>query len=126
MGPVAIISGLEKAPEFLRPRGVAELPEGFGLDLADALAGDGEVLADLLEGVLAAVGEAEAEAEHLLLARRERVQHLVGLLSQAEADDGLHRGDDLLVLDEVTEVAVLLFADRRLEGDRLLGDLEHL
>src|SRR3990172_3992450 len=117
MGPGAIISGLEEAPEFLGPRGVAELPERLGLDLADALAGDGKVLAALLQGVLAAVGEAEAEAEHLLLARREGVQDLVGLLPEREADDGLHRGDHLLVLDEVAQVGVLLLADRRLQRD---------
>ncbi len=31
-----------------------------------------------------------------------------------------------LVLDEVAEVRIFLFADRRLERDRLLGDLEDL
>ena len=74
---------------------MTQLAERLGLDLADALAGDREVLADFFEGVLAAVGEAEAQAQHLLLARGERVQHLVGLLAQAEPDDRLHRRDDL-------------------------------
>ena len=61
---------------------MAQLAQRLGLDLADALAGDREVLADFLERVLAAVGEAEAQAQHLLLARRERVEDLVGLLAQ--------------------------------------------
>src|SRR5262245_49776989 len=120
------LSGLEEAPELLGARRVAELAQRLGLDLADALAGDGEVLANLLERVLAAVRQPEAKAQHLFLSRRQRVQHLVGLLAQAEADHALDGRAHLLVLDEVAQVAVLLLADRRLEGDRLLGDLEHL
>src|SRR5215813_12406370 len=48
-------SRLQEAPELLGARGVSELAEGLGLDLAYALAGDREVLAHFLEGVLAAV-----------------------------------------------------------------------
>ena len=40
--------------------GVAHFAEGFGLDLADALAGDAELAADFLEGAAVAVDEAEA------------------------------------------------------------------
>src|SRR5215831_15778384 len=119
-------SRLEEAPELLRPRRVPQLAERLRLDLTDALAGDREILADLLQRVLAAVGESEAQPEHLLLARRERVQHLVRLLPQREADHAFDGRADLLVLDEVAEVAVLLLADRRLEGNGLLGDLQHL
>src|SRR3990170_5768405 len=78
MGPRVIISGLQEAPELLGARRVAELAEGLGLDLPDALAGHGEVLADLLERVLAPVGQAEAQAQHLFLPRGERVEHLGG------------------------------------------------
>src|SRR6266478_8697355 len=99
---------------------MTELAEGLGLDLADALAGHREVLPHLLEGVLAAVGEAEAEAQDLLLARSQGVEHLIRLLAQAQADHALHGRADLLVLDEVAQVAVFLLADRRLEGDGLL------
>src|SRR5215470_15586233 len=103
-------SRLEEAPQFLGAGRVAQLPECLGLDLSDALASDREVLSDLLERVLAAVGEAEAQAQHLLLARRERVQDLVRLLPQGQADDRLHRGHHLLVLDEIPQVAVLFLA----------------
>src|SRR5215831_13920911 len=119
-------SRLEEAPELLGPRGMAELAEGLGLYLANALTGDREVLPHFLEGVLAAVGEPEAEPQHLLLARGERVQHLVGLLAQREPDHALHGRAHLLVLDEVAQVAVLFLADGRLEGDGLLRDLEDL
>src|SRR5258708_27397646 len=57
-GPaVKEVSSLEKAPQLLGPRRVAQLAERLGLDLADALARDREVLPDLLQGVLAAVGQ---------------------------------------------------------------------
>ena len=49
-----------------------QLAERLGLDLADALAGDRELLADLLEGVVGVHADAEAHAQHPLLARRER------------------------------------------------------
>ena len=44
---------------------MAQLAEGFGFDLADALAGYLEGLAYLFEGVFAAVLEAEAQSEAL-------------------------------------------------------------
>src|SRR6266852_9494233 len=91
---------------------MAELAERLGLDLPDALAGDGEVLAHFLQRVLAAVGEPEAESEHLFFTWRERVQNPVGLLAQGQPDHALHGRAHLLVLDEVAQVAVLLLADR--------------
>src|SRR5437867_559727 len=124
--PVRSGSRLQETPELLRARGVAQLAERLGLDLSDALARDREILPDLLERVLASVGEAEAKPEHLLLTRGERVQDLVGLLAQREADDGIDRRHHLLVLDEVAEMAILFLADRGLERDRLLRDLENL
>src|SRR2546427_3030502 len=104
---------------------MAELAQRLGLDLPDALAGDGEVLADLLERMLATVRKAEAQPQDLLLARSELVQALFGPLAQGQDDDRLHRRDDLLVLDEVAEMTVFFLADRRLQGDRLLGDLQN-
>src|SRR6266702_8682562 len=70
--------------------------------------------------------DAEAHAEHLLLARGERREHLPRLLGEVHVDDRVGGRDDGLVLDEVAEVAVLLLADGRLERDGLLRDLEDL
>src|SRR5512147_3337904 len=117
---------LHEALEPLGPRGVAELAQRLGLDLADALAGHLEVLADLLEGVVALLPDAEAHAEDLLLARRQGGEHLPRLLRQVHVDDRVRRRDEGLVLDEVAEVAVLLLADGGLEGDGLLRDLQDL
>ena len=45
----------EEGAELVATAGVAEFPERLGLDLADAFAGHGKVLADFFEGMLAAV-----------------------------------------------------------------------
>src|SRR5437870_12120686 len=117
MGPRRHHTGLgfEEAPELLRARRVPELSQRLGLDLSDALAGDREVLPDLLQRVLAAVGEAEAEPQHLLLTRGERVEDLVRLLPERQADDRLDGRDDLLVRYEIAQVAVFFFSDRCFE-----------
>src|SRR3989442_5216413 len=108
-------SRLEKAPELLRARWVPELAQRLGLDLSDALAGDREVLPDLLQRVLATVGEAEAEPQHLLLARGERVEDLVRLLPEREPDDRFDGRDDLLVLDKIAQGALCFLSRRCLE-----------
>src|SRR5262245_51996055 len=105
---------------------MTELAQRLRLDLAYPLAGHGERLPDLCALGLAAVRESKAQAEHLFFPRRQRVEDLVGLLAQGESDDRLDRRDDLLVLDEIAQMTVLFLADRRLERDRLLGDLQDL
>ena len=103
-----------------------EFAEGLGFYLADALAGDLEGLADLFEGVLGAVFEAEAHLDDTLFARGQGAQDLRGVLLEVDADDGVGRADGHAVFDEVAEVRVFLFADGGLERDGLLGDLEDL
>src|SRR5216684_2090107 len=127
-------SGLQEAPELLRARRVPELAQRLGLDLPDPFAGDREVLPDFLQRVLATVGEAEPEPQHLLLARREGVEDLVRLLPEREADDRLDGRDDLLVLDEVHLRRDLLrgglaaeFLDELARGpDELVDRLDHV
>ena len=45
---------------------------------------------------------------------------------QVEVDDRVGRRDDSLVLDEIAEMRIFLFADRSLERNRLLRDLQDL
>src|SRR5262245_8574692 len=72
-------SALQERLQLPRPRRVAEFAERLRFDLADAFARDGEVLADLFKRVFAAVrAEAEAHLDDLLLARRQRLQNLLG------------------------------------------------
>src|SRR5262245_51462002 len=67
-------------PELAAPRGMAQLAQRVRLDLADALAGQAELLADLLQRPWPAVVEAEAEPEHPLLTPLEAVEDLADLL----------------------------------------------
>src|SRR6476660_7265255 len=80
-------------------RRMAQLAERLRLDLADALAGDRETLADLFERVLAAVADTEPHLDHLLLTRGERLQHRVGLFLQVQIDDRVRGGHDLPIFD---------------------------
>src|SRR6266540_1253628 len=121
-----VLLALDEALQPLRPRGVPQLPQRLRLDLADALARHLEVLPDLLERVVALLADFEPHPEDLLLAGGEGGEHLPGLLREVHVDDRVGGGDERLVLDEVPEVAVLLLADRGLEADGLLRDLEDL
>src|SRR6187399_830010 len=117
-------SVVEEAAELPRPRRMLELAQGLGLDLADALAGDRELLADLFERVVGVHADAEAHAQHPLLARGERGEDARRRLAQVRLDRGVDRQDGVLVLDEVAEVRIFLVADRGLERDRLFRDLQ--
>jgi hypothetical protein len=105
---------------------MTQFAQRLGFDLADAFAGDRERLADFFQRVLGAVFQPEAHLDDLLLARRQRAQHLRGLLLEVDVDHGLGRRDHGAVLDEVAEMRIFLFADGRLQRDGLLGDLQHL
>ena len=70
------LDALDEGFEFARARGVAELAQGLGFDLADALAGDLEALPDLFQRVFGAVFQAEAHLDDALLARGEGAQDL--------------------------------------------------
>src|SRR5262245_62246987 len=101
-----------------------QLPERFRLDLADALARDRELLADLFQRVVLVHADAEAHADYTLLPRRERGERARGGLAQVRLNGGVDRQDRVLVLDEIAEVGILLVADRGFQRPRLLGDLE--
>ena len=105
---------------------MAQLAQGLGFDLADPLARDVELLADLLERVRLAVDQTKAHAQHLLLPRRQRGQDFLELLAQQGIGGLLRRLRRLVVLDEVAEMAVFLLADGRFERDGLLRNLQDL
>src|SRR5262245_49967515 len=97
---------LQKRLELLGPRRVAELAQRLRLDLADPLAGDVERPADLFQGVLGAVADAEPHLQHLLLARRQRLEHPARLVLQVRDEDRVDRGEDLTVLDEIPQMRI--------------------
>src|SRR3954451_21525543 len=111
----------EVVAELLRARRVAQLRQRLGLDLADPLAGETELLADLVERARLAVGETEAQSDDRGLPLRQRLEHAVELaLEKSERHDlGGHRR--VGALDQATELAVALVADVLLEANRLAG-----
>ena len=93
-----------------------QFPQRLRLDLADAFARHRELLADFLQRVVGVHADAEAHAQHALLARRQRGQHARRRLAQVRLDRRIDRQNRVLVLDEIAEVRILLVADRRLEA----------
>src|SRR6478672_13441937 len=98
---------VQEAPQLPAAARVLELAQRLRLDLADALAGDGELLADLLEGVVGVHADAEAHAQDALLARRQRGQNARRRLAQVRLDRRVDRQDRILVLNEIAEVRIL-------------------
>src|SRR6266542_5337389 len=105
--------------ELLAEARVAQLAKRLDLDLADTFPRDAELLADLLERAAVAVFQAEAQLEDAALALGQLVEHLLDLLAQHLVARGVRGCQHLGVLDEVTKLAVLLLAHRRLERHRL-------
>src|SRR5262249_40019598 len=121
-----LAGGLQEGAQLAAARGVPQLAERLGFNLADALARYVELLTDLFQGVLAAVAEAEPHLDDLLLARAERLHHGFRLLAQIQFNDGLRGRQHSAVFDEVAEMAVLFLADRGFERDGFLGDFKNL
>src|SRR5687767_12547398 len=95
---------VEEAAQHARAARMLELAQRLGLDLANALAGHRELLADLFQRVVGVHADAEAHAQHALFARRQRRQHARGALAQIALNGGLERDHRVLVLDEVAEM----------------------
>src|SRR5215210_2197029 len=111
--------------QISQPRGVRAalyLGERRELYLADALPGDVEALAYLLQGLGLAPGEAEAVLEHHPLPLGEAVQ---GLAHPGFKEGGLREvvgALGLLVRDKVAELGGVVLADRGLERDGAPAD----
>src|SRR5262249_43234084 len=112
------LSELGDVSELLRVRQRAQLLERLVLDLPDALAGDVERPADLVQRPRMLPVQPVAQLEHAPLARGELPEDLLERLL-AERDLGclLWKWHGL-VSDEVPELGLLLVADRLLEGHR--------
>src|SRR5580658_1394095 len=122
---LSVPHSIHKRPQLARPRRMPQFPQRLGFDLADAFAGYCERLADFFESVFAAVFESEAHLDYFFFARGQGAQDLSGLVLEVHVDHGFSRRNHGPVFDEVAEMRIFFFADRRFEGDRLLGDLEH-
>src|ERR1700722_17394522 len=103
-----------------------QLAQRLGFDLANAFARDRKRLPDFFQSMLAAIFQPEAHLDDFLFARRQRAQDLAGLVLQVHVDHRLGRRNYAAILDEVAQMRIFLFANRRLQRDRFLRDLQHL
>src|SRR5947207_14753465 len=103
-------SVVQEAAQLPRPARMLELAQRLGLDLADALAGHRELLADLFQRVVGVHADAEAHAQHALFTRRERSEHARGGLAQLRLNRRVDRQDRVLFLDEIAAMPALLVA----------------
>src|SRR5258706_14942700 len=106
--------------------GMAQLAQRLRLDLADALARDLEFPAHLFERATAAIVQPKAQTQHLLLALGQPAERVLHLLFEELVAGRVGWGQRAVVLDEIAQVAVVFLANRRLEADRLLADLDDL
>jgi len=116
------------AEEFLQGVPLArflQLLQGPGLDLADALAGDVEDLADFLEGVLVVLLDAEPHPQNLLLPGREGGKRLAGAVGKVHFRGQVNGGLGSLVGQDRAQ-GVFLVPDRAFQGNRLPVQLENL
>src|SRR2546422_8389670 len=130
-GPPWRVAGLRMTlqryhvPKLPGARGVPQLGERLGLDLADALPGEGDLRADLLEGAGLPREQAEAQRQNLLLPVGERVEHPPEVLLAQRERSRLEGALGLGVLDEVAQLGVLV-PDGLVDRDRLGQDAEGL
>ena len=89
-----------------------QLSQCLRLYLPNALACHTETPANLFEGMGVAVLKSEAQPQNLAFAVGEVVKHLVQLLAQYLARGGLFGAGQILVLKEISQLAVFLFSDR--------------
>ena len=97
---------------------MTQFSQRLRLDLADTLSCYIEFLADLFQRAGAAVIHTESETEHFLLSLCQRIQHLVKLLLQKCLGSRLSRYRNIVILDKVSQMAVLLLANRCLKRYR--------
>src|SRR3569833_4665586 len=110
------------AGEVEQRPGVARVPQlrqRLLLELTDPLAGQAEVLADLVQRARGAVVEAEAHRHDLLFAGRQHAQGEAELVGHELPVAQLGRLGRVGVLDEVTDAGLAVLADRGVEADRL-------
>src|SRR5215471_14793182 len=103
-----------------------EFAQRLGLDLTDALPRDRELFPDLLQRVVLVHAYAVAHAQHAFFAWRDGSKHTRGGLAQVRLNHGVDGENRVLILDEIAETRILLVADGRLQGQRFLGDFQHL
>src|SRR6185369_12998790 len=107
-GVTARSERVDEAAQLVAAAGVLELAQRLGFDLADALAGHVELLADFFQRVVRAHFDAEAHAQHFGFAWRQRIEDVLDHVAQTRLHRGLDRCGVGLVFDEVAQVRIVV------------------
>ncbi len=117
----ALLVSFEEAFQLPDPRRMTHLPQGFGLNLADAFASDAKLPANLFQCPRIPVDEPETLLEHLPLALGQGIQHVANLFLE-ERDRGdiawVFRG---LIGNEVAGCWAILSTARTRSTGRLIS-----
>src|SRR5262249_12625202 len=118
---------VEERTKPARSRGVAQLCERLGFDLANAFARHVEVLAHFFEGSLfAGLIQPEPHLDDFFFPRSQCGQHILGELAQVVGDCGFSRIRRTPVFNEAGDRRFAVVADRSLQRNRLLRDFQSL
>jgi len=102
-----------------------QLAQRLGFDLADTFACNVELLTDFLERLGGVRFYAEAQAQHLRFARRQRgIQNVLARIAQGSVDSRIDWSDRARILNEVAEMHVVFVANAGFHRDRHFGDLK--
>src|SRR4030042_2547523 len=118
-----LLLSFKETLQFLRPAGMSEFPQRFGLNLSDSFPRNLEILPHLLESSVVLLSNSKSHPQDLLLSGRKSRKNLPGLLRQIGIDHRIYGRGNGLVLDEISEMAVLILSDGGLQGDGLLANL---
>src|SRR5215471_17302782 len=86
-----------------RPRGPAQLLQRLGFDLANALAGHRELLADLPQRMIASFSNSEAQLDDFGLARGQPGKQGLRLAGAVAFENDVERRDRVFVAKEVSD-----------------------
>src|SRR5262249_18473071 len=118
-GPSGVVAGAQRSDG----RRLAQLRERLRLDLPYALARHGQGAADLLQGVVRALPDAEAHPQDAQLAGLELGEGGAGLVPHPAVDHHVGRILGGEVLDRLAERAVVVVTCGGLERDGVARDL---
>lgn len=95
---------IQKAAQFARTAWVLELAERFGFNLANAFAGNRELLADFFQRVIRVHADTKAHAQHAFFTRCERCQNAGRCFAQVAVDRSIQRLNRVFIFDEIAKV----------------------
>src|SRR6185503_15791651 len=103
---------------------MTQLAQCLCFNLADALARYVEVLAHFFKRPLVtAVVESEPQTNYTLFTRAQRLQHVPRDLAQVRSYHTRRRALTRLVFDQVAQLRITIFTNRRLQRDGVLHQL---